>query len=104
MKDKLKIKQDYSNAIKELTDKQAGELIKGLCAYVYDEKPFITKDGYLKGIFMYIKRDLDISKQNSLNGKKGAEKKRKAQSVGGLGILLGSLALNADDALKAEKK
>ena len=46
---KLKIKREYYNIFKELTDKQAGELIKGMCAYMYDGKPFFTKDAYLKG-------------------------------------------------------
>lgn len=94
MKAKLKIKKDYVSLIRELTDKQAGELIKGLCAYAYEDKPFITKDGYLKGIFLYIRRDLEIAKQNSINGRKGAEKlaERKRRSTG-INILLGSIAV-----------
>ena len=46
---RLKIKRENYNLFKELTDKQAGELIKGMCAYMYDCKPFFTKDAYLKG-------------------------------------------------------
>lgn len=105
MKDKLKIKKEYVSLIRELTDKQAGELIKGLCAYAYEDKPFVTKDGYLKGIFLYIKRDIDVAKQNSLNGRKGAEKlaerKRKKAAVNELGVLIGSIAVAAD---KGKKK
>ena len=37
---RLKIKRENYNLFKELTDKQAGELIKGMCAYMYDCKPF----------------------------------------------------------------
>ena len=33
---RLKIKRENYNLFKELTDKQAGELIKGMCAYMYD--------------------------------------------------------------------
>lgn len=86
MKKKLIFKEQYYKIIKELTDKQAGEFIKGICAYVYEGKPFITKDEYLKGLFMYVKRELDVSEMNSINGKKGAEKrleiKRRNQVVG----------------------
>ncbi len=71
---KISIKREHYDIIKELTDKQAGELIKGVCAYVYEGKPFITKDEYLKGLFLYIKRELDVSEMNSINGKKGADK------------------------------
>ena len=31
---KLKIKREYYNIFKELTDRQAGELVKGMCAYM----------------------------------------------------------------------
>lgn len=66
---RLKIKRENYNLFKELGDKQAGELIKGMCAYMYDGKPFFTKDPYLKGAFMGIKKEIDEAKQNSLNGK-----------------------------------
>ena len=86
MKNKFNFKKEYYDIIKELTDKQAGELIKGVCAYVYEGKPFITKDEYLKGTFLYLKRELDVSKQNSINGKKGADKraemKRRGEVIG----------------------
>lgn len=35
---KLKFKKDYYDIIKKLTDKQAGEFIKSVCAYVYRRK------------------------------------------------------------------
>ena len=44
---RLKIKRENYNLFKELGDKQAGELIKGMCAYMYDGKPFFAKDPYL---------------------------------------------------------
>ena len=86
----IKFKKEYYELLKELTDKQAGELIKGLCAYAYEQKPFLTKDEYLKGAFLYIKRELDVSEQNRINGKKGAdalaEKRRRRVAV-----MLGSI-------------
>lgn len=94
MKNNFKFKKEYYDLIKELTDKQAGELVKGLCAYIYEGKPFLTKDEYLKGAFLYLKRETDVSAQNRLNGKKGADalaqKKRKA-AVNGMGVVLGSI-------------
>lgn len=98
---KLKIKREYYNIFKELTDKQAGELIKGMCAYMYDGKPFFTKDAYLKGVFMSAKRDIDEAKQNSVNGRKSAEAyaaKQRAKTIGGLGIVLGSVIASAEAA------
>lgn len=91
---KLKFKKDYYDIIKDLTDKQAGEFIKGVCAYVYEGKPFLTKDEYLKGLFLYIKRELDVSEMNRINGKKGADKlaeiKRRNKSIG---VIIGSVVV-----------
>lgn len=88
----IKIKREHYDIIKELTDKQAGEFVKGVCAYTFEGKPFITKDEYLKGLFMYAKRMLDISEMNRINGKKGADKlaeiKRKERAVG---VIIGSV-------------
>lgn len=86
MKNKIvKIKKDYYKAMKQMTDKQIAEFVKGICDYVYEGKPFITKDNYLKGVFMYVQRDLEVAAQNSINGKKGAdalaERKREAIST-----------------------
>lgn len=88
----IKIKREHYDILKELTDKQAGEFVKGVCAYAFEGKPFITKDEYLKGLFMYAKRMLDISEMNRINGKKGADKlaeiKRKERAVG---VIIGSV-------------
>lgn len=74
MKNKIiKITKDYYGFIKEMTDKQAGEFIRSVCERVYEGKPFVTKDSYLKGVFAFVERDLRVSAQNSLNGKKGAD-------------------------------
>ncbi len=88
----INIKREHYDIIKELTDKQAGEFVKGVCAYAFEGKPFITKDEYLKGLFMYAKRMLDISEMNRINGKKGADKlaeiRRKERAVG---VIIGSV-------------
>ena len=95
-------KKHYDEILKELTDKQAGEFVKGVCAYAFEGKPFITKDQYLKGLFMYAKRALDVSQMNSVNGKKGADKlaeiKRRNKA---LGVIIGSVMV-ANAAKKEE--
>lgn len=88
----INIKREHYDMLKELTDKQAGEFVKGVCAYAFEGKPFITKDEYLRGLFLYAKRMLDISEMNRINGKKGADKlaeiKRKERAVG---VIIGSV-------------
>ncbi|WP_251546358.1 DUF6291 domain-containing protein [Pumilibacter intestinalis] len=90
----INIKREHYDMLKELTDKQAGEFVKGVCAYAFEGKPFLTKDRYLKGLFMYAKRALDVSEMNSVNGKKGADKlaenKRRNKTVG---VLVGSVIM-----------
>ena len=94
----INIKREYYDILKELTDKQVGEFVKGVCAYAFEGKPFITKDEYLKGLFMYAKRMLDISEMNRINGKKGADKlaemKRKSKA---LGVIIGSVVVSKKD-------
>lgn len=102
----INIKREHYDILKELTDKQAGEFVKGVCAYAFEGKPFITKDEYLKGLFMYAKRMLDISEMNRINGKKGADKlaeiRRRERAVG---VIIGSVVVASamkEDAKKGE--
>lgn len=102
----ITIKREHYDVIKELTDKQTGEFVKGVCSYAFEGKPFITKNEYLKGLFMYAKRMLDISEMNRINGKKGADKlaeiKRKKRAVG---VIVGSVMVASamsEDAKKGE--
>lgn len=93
MKNKVvKIKKEYYKVMKQMTDKQIVEFVKGICDYVYEGKPLITKDSFLKGIYMYVQRDFNESAQNSINGKRGAEKlkekKRKEEITGSLEIVV----------------
>ena len=102
---KLKIKREYYNIFKELTDKQAGELIKGMCAYMYDKKPFFTKDAYLKGVFVSIKKDIDEARQNSVNGKKGAQiqaERRRKEAMANLAAVIGGVIDAAEYAAAGE--
>lgn len=100
----INIKKEHYDIIKELTDKQAGEFVKGVCAYAFEGKPFITKDEYLKGLFMYAKRMLDISAMNSINGKKGADKLKEIKArEKTLGVIIGSVLVAGAAAEGANK-
>ena len=99
----VKIKQEHYGVIKEMTDRQAGEFVKKLCARIYEGKPFFTKDAYLKGVFVSVERELAVSRQNSLNARKGAEKRAERQrgkQIAGLGFALGSVLAAAQNAEK----
>ncbi len=100
----FKFKEGFANAVKGMTDKQAGEFVKGLCGYVFENKPLTTKDEYLKGIYLYAQRELDVSAMNAANGKKGAEKlaenKRAANGTRGFGVLIGNVRFSAGKAKK----
>lgn len=97
----VKIKQEHYGVIKEMTDRQAGEFVKKLCARVYEGKPLFTKDAYLKGVFVSVERELAVSRQNSLNARKGAEKRverQRGKQLAGLGFALGSVLAAAQNA------
>lgn len=96
----IKIKREYYGVIKEMTDRQAGEFVKKLCARGYEGKPLLTKDAYLKGVFVLVERDFAVSRQNSINAKQGAEKRIKRQrgkQLAGLGFALGSVLAAAQN-------
>ena len=60
-----------SMALQGMSEKQAGQFIKGLCGYAFEGKPFETKDAKLATAYAYAKVALDVSVQNRENGKKG---------------------------------
>lgn len=99
----LKIKEEYYKVMKQMTDKQIAEFIKAICGYAFDGKPMVTKDNYLKGLYMYVQRDFNESVQNSINGKKGADKlaeKRRNKST--LGVFIESVVVASGNQKKAE--
>lgn len=109
MKEKnFKFKKSYAKVIKDMTDKQAGEFIKGVCEYAFNGKPFQTKDAYLKGAFLFVQRELDVSAMNAANGKKGAEKlaekRSKQKSIKDIGVLLGSVLVCGEGQPRDTKK
>ena len=104
--------QDYM-ALQGMSEKQAGQFIKGLCGYAFEGKPFETKDAKLATAYAYAKVALDVSAQNRENGKKGglimAERmrgmkqmpKRSPVSDSPMDMLLKGIVMSvADDASK----
>lgn len=86
MKEKnFKFREKFGKLVENMTDKQAGEFIKAVSGYVFENKPMESKDEYLKGVFLYVKIVLDTDMQNRENGKLGgaitAEKKRKKEAT-----------------------
>lgn len=95
----FKFKSNFYTVMRDMTDKQAGEFIKGVCGYVFDGKPLATKDEYLKGVYLYVKRELDVSAMNAINGKKGADKlaeiKQKQKVAKNLGVLIETVVVTS---------
>ena len=52
--------QDYK-AMLDMTEKQAGQFIKGLCGYAFDGVPMETKDAKIASAYAYAKTALDVS-------------------------------------------
>ena len=50
----VRINEEYYSVIKEMTERQAGEFVKKLCARIYEGKPIITRDPCLNGVFVSV--------------------------------------------------
>ena len=82
MKDNFLLKTSQISVFKELSDEDAGKLIKGIFNYVKTKE--ITLDSYLKVIFIPIKEEIDkneekyelVCERNKINGKKGGRPKK----------------------------
>lgn len=72
MKEKhFKFRESFGKLIAGMTDKQAGEFIKGISGYMFNNKPLETKDEYLKGLYLYAQTVLDEQVRNRENGRLG---------------------------------
>ena len=82
MKDNFLLKTSQISVFKELSDEDAGKLIKGIFDYVKTKE--ITLNSYLKVIFIPIKEEIDkneekyelVCERNKNNGKKGGRPKK----------------------------
>lgn len=67
----FKIREQDYKAMQGMSEKQAGQFIKGLCGYAFDGVPLETKDAKIASAYAYAKVALDISARNRENGRKG---------------------------------
>lgn len=67
----FKIREEDYKAMQGMTEKQAGQFIKGLCCYAFEGVPMETKDAKIASAYAYAKVALDISARNRENGRKG---------------------------------
>mgnify|MGYP000043805444 FL=1 len=115
MNKNFKLKEQDYKALQGMSEKQAGQFIKGLCGYAFEGKPFETKDAKLATAYAYAKVALDISARNRENGRKGgvimAERlrgmkqmpKRSPVSDSPMDMLLKGIVMSvADDAEKSK--
>ena len=101
-----------------MTEKQAGQFIKGLCGYAFDGVPMETKGAKIASAYAYAKTALDISVKSRENGRKGgllvAERMRGAKASpvkpsaaesDPMGMLLKGIVLSvAEDAVESKGK
>ena len=55
----FKMRSNYNAIFKMLNNEQAGKLIKGTNAYVFDGVPFESNDAKVQGAFEMLKKDID---------------------------------------------
>lgn len=79
----FKFKESLSKVICDLSNEEAGELIKGICSYYFESKTYKPSNPAMKNCFIFIKSMLDEEEQSRAFGKKGAEikKQNKAKIV-----------------------
>ena len=72
MKEKnFKFRMSFANAIKTMSDKKVGKLIKYICYYAFEEKEPDISDKNIKCLFDLIKVTIDNDKIARENGKIG---------------------------------
>lgn len=69
----FKFRKSFYDVLRDMTDKQAGEFIKGICGYAFEGNVPQTKDDFIKGAYLFTLAALDAQKRDSVNGKKGGD-------------------------------
>lgn len=70
----FKIREIDGNVAKMMTDKQAGELYKAICAYNFNNEEYKGKDSLVKSVFALMKEAFDRDKFFRETGKLGGMK------------------------------
>ena len=74
MKEKhFKFRKSFYDVLRDMTDKQAGEFVKGICGYAFEGNVPQTQDDFIKGAYLFAIAALDAQKRDSVNGKKGGD-------------------------------
>ncbi len=76
----FKFKESLAKVIGELNNEEAGELIKGICAYYFDKKEYKPTNPAIKNCFIFIKTMLEEEEMSRTFGKLGAEVKKQKKS------------------------
>ena len=70
----FKVREIDGEVAKVLTDKQAGELYKAICAYNFNNEDYKGKDSLVKSVFALMKEEFEKDKFFRETGKQGGEK------------------------------
>ena len=70
----FKVRATYGEIVKNLSDKQAGELYKAICAYNFDDEEYKGRDDLVKTVFTLMKSDFIEDKFFRETGKIGGIK------------------------------
>lgn len=80
----FKVRATYGEIVKNLSDKQAGELYKAICAYNFDDEEYKGRDELVKTVFTLMKSDFIEDKffreTGKIGGVKSAEKRRETEN------------------------
>ena len=75
MKEKIfKVREIDGVVVKNMTDKQAGELYKAICAYNFNNEEYSGKDTLVKSVFELMKNSFDYDRFCRETGKVGGVK------------------------------
>ena len=76
----FKIREQDYKAMQGMSERQAGQFIKGLCGYAFDGVPLETKDAKIASAYAYAKVALDVSAQNRENERRAGLSWRSASA------------------------
>lgn len=75
MKERIfKVREIDGVVVKNMTDKQAGELYKAICAYNFNNEEYSGKDTLVKSVFELMKNSFDYDRFCRETGKVGGVK------------------------------
>lgn len=79
----FKFNENYAGVIKNLDDKQAGQYVKAITDYAFEDKTYGGKDIMVKTAFTFTKQKIDEERfyreKGRLGGQKIAERKRETR-------------------------